>query len=294
MYLLRGDHLLSQVDLILLVQQIHNTVTDYLFMGITMLGAEGFYLFMVPAIYWCFSREVGYRVGILFLGSMFLNYWLKDWFQVPRPDPKVVKVLFASSASGYSFPSGHAQGAATFWGYLAVRSENRKLIYWAAALILLVSFSRIYLGVHYPVDVLAAMGLGLALVFGFRLLEKRFIPLLEGVSHYGLLVTAVVLPLVFLLLYHEPVAYKLAGAMIGLAAGHLLGSRLIEFRVSTSIPRQVIKVAAGIVILVLLRTGAKVLLPVSDFSNLFSYFLVTVGATLLVPYIFVKSGLAQE
>ncbi|MDA8233568.1 MAG: phosphatase PAP2 family protein [Clostridia bacterium] len=284
---------MSQIELILLVQKLQNTVIDYFFMAVTMLGTESAYLLLVPLIYWCFNREIGFRVGILFISSMFLNDWLKDWIQAPRPDPQVVRVLFAESGGGYSFPSGHAQGVATFWGYLAARVANSRFTYWAAALVLLVSLSRIYLGLHYPVDVLAGIALGLVIVYGFRQLEKGVIPKLKDISISWQLLLAIILSLALLILYHDGLAFKIVGAMIGLVSGYILSYRWVEFQVESPITRQLAKVGIGVATLVLLRVGAKALLPVSNLADLSSYFLITFGALFLVPIIFKRLELIK-
>ncbi|MHB8170143.1 MAG: phosphatase PAP2 family protein [Thermincolia bacterium] len=279
---------MSQVELILLVQKLQNIVSDYFFMAITMLGTEATYLLLVPIIYWCFSRETGYRVGILLLGSMFLNDWLKDWIQATRPDPQVVRVLFAESGGGYSFPSGHAQGVATFWGYLAARAANSRFTYWAVALILLVSFSRVYLGLHYPIDILAGMALGLAIAYGFLKLEKGFILRLKGIPLSGQLLLAVILPLTLLVFHHDRNAFKLVGAMMGLTIGHIVGTRWVDYQVVVPASRQVDKVLKGVVILVAFRIGAKMLLPTGYLTDLFSYSLITFAAMVVVPTVFNK------
>ena len=113
------------------------------------------------------------RAVVLFLiamaGELVLDLSLKAFFQRTRPEPFFGYVLPSSS----SFPSGHALGSMCFFGVLAwlvaARTENTtlKVIIWLTAVFLIaaIGISRIYLGVHYPSDVLAGYATGIFWVF---------------------------------------------------------------------------------------------------------------------------------
>lgn len=91
-------------------------------------------------------------------GAFFMNYLLKLAFHRPRPD-----IISLVQASGYSFPSGHAMASLAFYGMLAFLLwsyfKTSKMVYMGIVVIVLlvlgIGISRIYLGVHYPSDVLA-------------------------------------------------------------------------------------------------------------------------------------------
>jgi len=98
--------------------------------------------------------------------SAVANYVLKIIFAVPRPD-----VRRLAEASGFSFPSGHAMNGAAFAGALAICAikyhkrpmksrAKAALLVCAAAYVLAVGFSRVYLGVHNPSDVIAGYAAG--------------------------------------------------------------------------------------------------------------------------------------
>jgi membrane-associated phospholipid phosphatase len=121
----------------------------------TSLGYEDFYLLILPILYWCVDSRLGMRVGLILLVSAAVYDLLKLAFAGPRPywlDP-VVKPYSAETSFG--IPSGHAQNAVAVLGTLA--AYIRKPWAWmiAIALMFLIGFSRIYLGVHFPHDVLA-------------------------------------------------------------------------------------------------------------------------------------------
>jgi len=147
--------------------------------------------------------------------AAYLNSAFKYNFTTERPNLVLRKI----DQSGYSFPSGHAQGSTAFWGYLALHSK-RKWVYAAAGvLLILVSFSRIYLGVHFPVDIAGGIAIGLVLLAFFETLRRRTSLSLEGSAYY--LLTAGVVLLLYL---NHSLGY---GPMTtGFALGALWGYRL--------------------------------------------------------------------
>ena len=149
---------------------------DIPFQALTLMGNERFYLLFFPLFYWCVHRRVGARLIVLFLFSSFPNAVAKQWAGQPRPfeyDPMVQRLW---PTGGRGFPSGHTQSAVVIWGYLA--SQFRGVWLWGVAglLIILIPLSRVYLGVHFPTDLLGGYLLGAA----FLLLYLRLEP---GASH---------------------------------------------------------------------------------------------------------------
>jgi len=91
-------------------------------------------------------------------GALVLEIWLKLAFHRARP----AAFLGLASPDSYSFPSGHALYAMCLYSALASITAGRRMLAWTAAglMIALIGFSRIYLGVHYPSDVLAGWSIG--------------------------------------------------------------------------------------------------------------------------------------
>jgi len=130
----------------------------------SFLGREEFFLLIIPFVYWCVSPEFGTRLVLLLLASNSLNTLLKLGFHWPRPywvDPQVHAF---SAEPTYGFPSGHAQNAVTMWGGIA--HTLRRGWAWGVGLMLmlLISFSRLYLGVHFPIDLLGGWLAGAAVL----------------------------------------------------------------------------------------------------------------------------------
>jgi membrane-associated phospholipid phosphatase len=138
----------------------------------TFLGAELFYMLVMPAVLWCFSASLGVRLGLALLISAGWNAVLKLAFTLPRPfwvDPRVGALSVETS---FGLPSGHAQNAVVLWGYLALQVRRWWATLAALFLILAISFSRIYLGMHFPADVVAGWIVGGLILGLFVLLER--------------------------------------------------------------------------------------------------------------------------
>ncbi|MCX6006714.1 MAG: phosphatase PAP2 family protein [Chloroflexi bacterium] len=203
------------INLIIAIQQVHGPVLDNIFRAITFAGEEQFYLVLLPLILWCFDYGFGAVLAILFMISNGVNVTLKDLFQQPRPFD-LNPGLKLSEATGYGLPSGHAQMSITVWGALAGRLQKKWFWVVAAVIVLLISFSRIYLGVHFPTDVFGGLIIGgilLALYFAYRSRVERW---LAGL-HIGFqLLLAIGLPLLCLLPSPTTDALTGSGAFLGL------------------------------------------------------------------------------
>jgi membrane-associated phospholipid phosphatase len=133
----------------------------------TFLGNEEFFLLVMPLLYWCVDAGLGARVAALLVASNSLNGLVKLALHLPRPYWIDTRVQVMSVETSYGLPSGHAQNATAIWGALA--AHLRRAWTWVAALavILLISLSRVYLGVHFPTDLLGGWIIGGALLFAF-------------------------------------------------------------------------------------------------------------------------------
>jgi len=131
----------------------------------SFLGTEYFYLIIMPALLWCFDAGLGIRVGLILMASANINGTLKLVFGLPRPYWVSTKVHALAAESSFGFPSGHSQNAASLWGRLAMGLKRRWLRWGCLAVILLISLSRLFLAVHFPLDVLGGWLIGCLLVW---------------------------------------------------------------------------------------------------------------------------------
>jgi len=280
------------LEFILWLQSFSTPLLDRVVIAITTLGDEEFFMLAAALILWLGNKRTGFWAVFLLIFSSWLNGWLKHLFGVPRPDPAVVRVIHP--AEGLSFPSGHAQSTATFWGYLAVTFRRRPLTLAAAVIIVLVALSRPYLGVHYLTDVVAGTLIGLAVVVAFLAVRHQaaIARLPRRLGWAGQLCCAAILPLGLLLVFAGPDGVKLTGFMVGAAVGHLLELRLVRFDPRGTALQHVIKVVVGVAVLFGLRTGLKALFPDLAFFHFLRYALVAFWGLFLAPLCFVALRLA--
>lgn len=177
------------IPIILWLQGLGGVLTPIM-RAVTFLGNEEFYLLMMPAILWCLHAGLGLRIGFILLTSSSLNGIFKLLFGLPRPFWASAKVEALAEGSTFGLPSGHAQNAMAIWGRAAAWVRNTPARAVLTALIFLIGLSRIYLGVHFPSDVLAGWFVGGLILIGFLRLERVVIERLRRSEVLGQILAA--------------------------------------------------------------------------------------------------------
>ena len=142
---------------------------------ITFLGNEEFFLFVAPAVFWCLDATLGIRLG---LGAMFsgvVNSAIKIGLRGPRPYWLDSSIRAYWTETSFGVPSGHAQNATVLWGLLAKSSAKKWVWAFCATIIVLIGLSRVYLGVHFPHDVLLGWITGALLLWVIIKFEGDFL-----------------------------------------------------------------------------------------------------------------------
>ncbi len=264
---------------------------------LTDLGSTTFYMIVIPILYWCISKSLGFGLAIVLSVSNYINVGIK--FIVCRARPYVAfphldaPEYLRLTGTGYSFPSGHAQVTSTFWTYLA-RTVRRN---WATVVgitvVVVVAFTRIYATVHYPTDVLVGAPLGLAIALAHSEIERRLrLSSTEGRSVGLRLAVSILVPgLAFALSaprnpeFTEEVAQVL-GFLAGAGIGYTLEGAYVKYDVRASLPVQVVKVILGMAGLMGVRYGLKAVFPQAALWNMLRYAAVAIWATLGAPFVF--------
>lgn len=159
------------IQLIQAIQVLSPTL-DTLMSFFTFLGKIEFYMIFITFIYWIVDASLGFRVFMVLMSTDILGIAFKQLLHQPRPywigD---VKHLGAEETS-YGIPSTHASDSLSVWSYFAYRLKKRWLWITAVALIFMISYSRLHLGVHFPHDILGGWVIGLVVLFLFLKYEK--------------------------------------------------------------------------------------------------------------------------
>lgn len=296
------------MDFLRLLEAGRNALCDALFASITAFGEETLFLVVSMIALWCVDKKKGYY--LLFVGVLgnVVNQFLKLLFCVPRPwvrDPAFTIVERArTQATGYSFPSGHTQTAAGLYGGVARVTKNSLLRSLCIAFVALVGFSRMYLGVHTPADVLVSLAIGAALVFAawpaFRNYDEdakpgflAFIVLFAvslGVTLYAEFVPFPASAIPEFSNDGVETAYKLLGTSAGLLLCERLDRRYLRYDVRAPLPLQFVKAALGVGVLVaarlLLKAPLLALFAGHNIAHTARYFIMTLLGGFAYPATF--------
>lgn len=267
---------------------------DALFTALTFLGEETFLLVGVFGIYWCLNKKMGEYLLLSLYAGIGVNGVVKDLVRRPRPfltsgfedlryvqieNPLVNTVHLKES---FSFPSGHSQCAGAFYGGIAIWNKRKKTTLICTLLILAVMASRLYLGVHFPTDVLMGMALGLALAFVTAWLFGKFYQ-----YRLWLFAGAVGISMLGLLASPTPDTVKTIGVGIGAVLGLVWEARF-QFSVEGTTGRRVLRLLLGVALLMGMRMGFKLLFPAGLVFDGLRYAIMGFCATGLWPWIFTK------
>ena len=153
------------------IAELRTPLLDTLMQGVTELGGETLFMLFMLVVFWCVDKNKGYFLMLLCFTGTAVNQMLKITFCIPRPwvlDPSFEIVESArAGATGFSFPSGHTQNAVAAYGGMFCITKKLWVRVVCMVLALLIPFSRLYLGVHTPLDVGVSFLIGWLLVLAF-------------------------------------------------------------------------------------------------------------------------------
>jgi len=281
------------LGVVLWIQTFRNPVFDAFFLTINFLGEEEFYVLCLPLIFWSIHKSLGMRLGAVLVFSTYVNQSLKDIFAAPRPhqSPGVWSPL---KTAGYGIPSGHSQGTATFWGFIATQLKTR--VGWSLAILipLFVGIGRMYLGDHFPQDVLLGWTLGVIIVAAYAMLEPRASAWLGKQSLATQIALAVVIPLALFALHATAETAKSVGVLLGFYVGLPVEEKFIRFNARASWLKHILKLVIGLAILLALRFGLKVIFPEQALFDMLRYAAMGAWVSVGAPWVFVQARLAER
>jgi membrane-associated phospholipid phosphatase len=177
------DNLLnSGIQFILWLQSLGSWLTPVMKL-FSFLGNEQFYLIIAPAILWCIDSTLGLRLGLFLMINGTVNSALKIAFHNPRPYWYSNEISVNGSAeNSFGVPSGHSQNAVVVWGTIADRIKSRWAWIVAVFIMFMIGISRLYLAMHFPVDVLLGWLFGAIMLWLLLRLER---PVLNWIKKYN-------------------------------------------------------------------------------------------------------------
>jgi len=295
----------------------------------SFFGTENFFLLLIPALYWCVEASIGLRVGIILLLSTSINDSLKLVFHGPRPYWYSTNIIPYAGETSFGVPSGHAQIAFSVWGMLA--ATIGKWWGWLIAILIIamIGISRLYLGVHFPHDVILGWLIGALLLWlvlrfwkpvtarlkkmnpGQKILKaflsSLILILLTIIPYLWLKITDWQMPLAWAEFAKDAVSlsvtFTAAGTLFGLLTGLVWLNLRGGFDAGGPLWKRILRYVPGIVGLLVLYFGLKVIfgLITTHAEGVLPYILryiryVIVGAWISAgaPWIFVQLKLAQK
>ena len=270
-----------ELEILRHIQSIANPFFDFLFQLITICGEQIVLISIISIIYWALDKKFGEYIAYSVLTSVLLNNAIKDIFKMKRPiGEEGIRTLREQTATGYSFPSGHTQSASSFYGSMAIYLKNRVMYIIATVMIILIGFSRLYLGVHYPKDVIVGGVLGvLTSLVCYKLYNRVENKMLLYVVTFAIFIPA-------LTFAHSADFIKGMGTYLGFIIGIYIEKRYVNFSTEGNTGNKIIRVLLGIVILLVLQLGLKVILPSGTIFSFIRYALISLIGIGVYPMIF--------
>lgn len=293
------------MEFLYLLEKIRVPVLNEFLLAITALGEETAFLMIGLIVFWCIGKRQGYYLMTVGLAGTVASQLMKIVCRVPRPwvrDSNFTILEDArEAAGGYSFPSGHTQTAVGTFGSIAAFTRKKWIAAICVVLAILVGFSRMYIGVHTPADVLVGALLSAVLI-------AAFYPLMLGKqerTYFGLVILAVLS--IAYLLYMEltvfPVdidphnyesamknAYTLMGCSGALLIVYPVEKRYVNYSEKAVWWAQLLKIALGLLAVLAVKEGLRSPLELLFAGHLAAravrYFLIVITAGLVWPLTF--------
>ncbi len=291
----------ASIPFLLWLQSWRNGPLDVFMNLMSWLGREYFYLLLFPFLYWCVRKRWGIWAGLGLILATYTGEYIKWLFKLPRPGAPVQQLWHETSPG---FVSTHAAPAVSVWGTLAWHVRRRWFTVLAIAVAFFIGLSRLYLGVHFPADVIGGWLLGL-LILGLVLnwlpsLSQTLArwPLWQQIA--GVLVLGLFMMIIFPSNWEGNRPAEAGALNAGVLAGFLWGliwdNHSLHFEVSGPWSKRLLRFVVGLVLVAAAYVGLDMLFdPLSQNNYLLAQSLrfvryASVGFIVpgLGPWLFMK------
>ena len=276
------------------VEGIRSSSLSIFFENISLAGYPTFLILFISFGYFYWSPSRFSRVAMMLFISGLINAFLKDFFQDARPaielmlDPKV--------GTSYGWPSGHSQIAVTLWGLLAYELKNKWATIGAITIIILIAFSRMYLGVHDLGDVFAGLIIGgmILLIWHYAVINDLY----KSVSKRSWLILILVFQLILYIFYPSHEGHELSIWFLGVMTGWFIGASNINI-ISNPVKKLLISIFVVCTVFFLLIVITKIesgIINAGLFGFIFSYSLgmtFSIVVTWVIPRLLRLARLAS-
>lgn len=298
------------MELLKLLENIRSDVFTSINLVLTKFGEEVVIISILALIYWCINKKLGQRIAFSYLFAGVLVNTIKILAQIPRPfvkDTSMKPVEGAlKHASGYSFPSGHTQSATSLYGTLSFYYGKHSVIFSILLFlpIIIVAFTRLYLGVHTPLDVIAGFAIGIVVNLIVGYIFDNFS--IDHSMYRTILIVVSIISFALMLLGIYEVTYcnvdikngidcvKIGAATLGFIIGWYIEVTKIKFNeIGINLGGQILKYITGLfgVAVTYICVGSLLEYFFGEYSviaNTIPYFLTTLWISGLFPIMIKK------
>jgi membrane-associated phospholipid phosphatase len=284
------EELLLGPRLIEILQNLFAPQFNSIFAAITLLGDDAVLVGLGAVVYWCLDKRRGRLVTYVLLFGAYLNFFCKILVHWPRP-PVELRIIEKNETS-YGFPSGHVQDSTTFWAWVSLDFRKWILAALGTVIVIAVGISRIYLGTHYPAQVIGGWVFGLV-VAGVGMIALRHLATRNKESTAmikALFVVAMLVPLAVaasLGATGEANPGRIGGYLFGFWLGALAEARYVQFTTEVSGAQKILRIAIGCAVTGFLVLALQRILPETSLIPSFSNSVIQgLTVALIIPALF--------
>ena len=290
-----------ELEFLKTLENVRTEFLNNLFEAVTIVGEETILIVILMVLYFMVNKDLAKKVLYIVTTSSCINGIVKNIVKMPRPwTMGEVTCVREETATGYSFPSGHTQNTATWTTTFAIILKKHWVTILTIFTILLVGFSRMFLGAHYPSDVIVGTILGVLIAFlGSFLYDK-----VKDKNKLILITILLMLPFVIYFLM-KPEAlfadfFKIYGVLVAFYLTNILDDKIIKFDTNQVLWKKFIRLIVVIVLALLIKGGLKVLFGTFMISSIIwcsllldaiRYFLLLFIILGICPMVFKKINL---
>lgn len=272
-----------------LLEHLRSPFFDTLNMLFTVMGEGLFFILILCLIFWCIDKKLAYRICFIYIAAGLAVQTLKITFRIDRPFVRNSSLHPVESArktaTGYSFPSGHTQNVTSMFLTFAHISTFLSAKVFCAIPIILVMFSRMYLGVHTPYDVFGSFIVSAILTitvnylfdnFSLHTSHRKWVLILFTFITGIIIAYAVYLntTVTDITLENMEDIFKACGAALGFLIGWYIETSRIHFNEkAATLPYQIMKFIMGTAMVIGIKTFTSYLLSMTGLSIFLSKFI---------------------
>ncbi|MDU2197665.1 MAG: phosphatase PAP2 family protein [Peptostreptococcaceae bacterium] len=215
-----------QLNILMFFQSIRSPFLNTMFLIFTISTEVPVIVLASALMYWCINKKYGQRMLFSLIGNFVINTGVKEFVKAPRPiGTPGLESMRVSTATGYSFPSGHTQTATAFWTSFMILIRQSWVYVLGIIMIVAVGTSRLYLGVHWPIDVAFGWLFGIL----FSIVFIRLFDYVDEYKRYWILILLLIVFAIIGYFINGEFYIEYFGILTGFVIGYIVEDKFINF-----------------------------------------------------------------